>query len=1273
MSLNFTAIARESDDAIAGASHYQVYYFTGSGDACSSGTLRSEFSSASYTPTSSYTYLATGLLPRTTYSFCLKARDSAGNISNTTQYYTKQTQDVTPPSFDGIQGITYDSTTGNFTAAWNRSTSTDRSTYKFSISKNNGAYTTYTYNDSSNPAGISFTKTSLGTTFADLDLLKIYVNACDNASTIVGGTDNCTTLSTPLTYTVPDVSPPSNFSGIDSGNTSNVSEGSVSVGWYAPTPASTWSSEGYRGFLVYSVDSSNNITQLKDCACAQTDCSDHPTACTVTGLDARRTYKFHVRAYDNSRNITTSLNPATSVAILQTTDTTAPTFSSAVSASIVSSAVQVSWSSATDNQYASESGASITYQIYRKAGSTFASLTAPENDADSGYPFTRSTSPYTETSVLAGTTYYYTVCAKDASNNRRCSTTPSSIVPPDITPPIVTAFATNKTSTAKSWNLSWTMSDNVTATGSLSVQVYKSYSASAGTATTSDTLMYSGLGTSSLPSLGGRQNTDEYVNYLLVVSDAQGNQSTANLTVYSTNSISITSITRNSGSTAGGKLVFIQGSGFDSAATVAINGNACTNTVKYYTSKKMGCVTPALGAGTYNLVVTNSDGSAASMSYTYYTYSGAGTDHICDNPTQPTGTFYSGSGSAGSPYLICTPTQFGLIGGAAGGSYFTLMDNLDVASFNTNNFGNISYSNKYLAGNNMVIANWTRSYTAGLPVDVASLPYLGLFQSPSGSISDFGLVNVNLSNTNGGVGAIAGYRASGIGFLTTSNLFAQGTVTGANSNIAGSTGGLYGFLYGPVSNTGDRFYGTVSATSTAANGVGGLYGRLRDASTTTPSTITNCFSTGTVTSPFDYTGGLFGSVEATAGGLGVTITGSYSTANISGANFVGGLIGGTQFGSSSSTLTISSSYATGSVTSSAVSAGGLAGYITGTAGSAISIRNSYATGNVVALQNAGGLIGNYISQSCSSSNCSPITNSYATGSVTVSTNSAGGLIGYLKGSTSPGQTLISNSYATGSVQNATGTIPTAMGGLVGTSSSATLITGSYATAAVSGGYYAGGLVGAWGGDGGFNGATSSITNSYATGAITANRDNTNTGVAYGGGFVALVNNCSSTSNNPLSNTISQSYSTSNVTGPSMLGGFISFVSSTIATCAGSTTPSLTVSDCYSTGTINGSGNTIGGFMAQSYNGTVLNRVFHRGSVFATATNGGLIANAISTTVNNGFWDGTVSSQLTTSGSLGTLKTTSQMQTQATFTGFDFTTTPVWKISAGQYPKLNWQP
>ena len=132
-------------------------------------------------------------------------------------------------------------------------------------------------------------------------------------------------------------------------------------------------------------------------------------------------------------------------------------------------------------------------------------------------------------------------------------------------------------------------------------------------------------------------------------------------------------------------------------------------------------------------------------------------------------------------------------------------------------------------------------------------------------------------------------------------------------------------------------------------------------------TITNSYSTGSVTGQGDSAGGLVG------WGRSATIINSYSKSSVTGNSATGGLIG---YGISS---TITNSYATGNVTGN----GGVGGLVGN--GQDGDITNSYSTGSVTGNRFVGGFIGGGLSAT--------ITNCYSTGYVT-GNNSVGGLVGY---------------------------------------------------------------------------------------------------------------------------------------------------------------------------------------------------------------------------------------------------------------------------------------
>ena len=202
--------------------------------------------------------------------------------------------------------------------------------------------------------------------------------------------------------------------------------------------------------------------------------------------------------------------------------------------------------------------------------------------------------------------------------------------------------------------------------------------------------------------------------------------------------------------------------------------------------------------------------------------------------------------------------------------------------------------------------------------------------------------------------------------------------------------------------------GTVTGEDESSYGIGGLVGDNHGS-------IINCYSTGTVTGE-DEVGGLVASSYG-------SISNCYSTGTVTGEDEVGGLV-------ASSSGSISNCYSTGSVTGSGRNVGGLVGRSSG------SISNCYSTGVVTGEEYVGGL--------CGDNENGIISNCYSMGSVT-GENDVGGLVGRSSAS-------ISNCYSTGSV-----TGEDAVGGLVGESSAS--ISNCYSLGTVTGSSRVGGLVG----------------------------------------------------------------------------------------------------------------------------------------------------------------------------------------------------------------------
>ena len=235
----------------------------------------------------------------------------------------------------------------------------------------------------------------------------------------------------------------------------------------------------------------------------------------------------------------------------------------------------------------------------------------------------------------------------------------------------------------------------------------------------------------------------------------------------------------------------------------------------------------------------------------------------------------------------------------------------------------------------------------------------------------------------------------------------------------------------------------------------------------------------------------------------------------------------------------------------------------------------------------------------------------------------GGLVGNNSGGT------VSNCYSTGSVNGSY-----LVGGLAGSNGNGT-ITECYSTSSVNGYAYAqyvGGLVGQ-------NGGIGTVSKCYSTGSVNGYSE---VGGLVGENYRGTVSNCYSTGSvigfanvgglvgRSLYGTVTECYSTSSVNGSYLVGGLV----------GGNSGSSCTVINCYSTGSVNGGipGSYVGGLVGRNLDGS---------------------------TVSSSFWDTQTSGQSTSAG--GTGKTTSQMQTQSTFTSAGWNFTTVWQIIGTNYP------
>ncbi len=226
--------------------------------------------------------------------------------------------------------------------------------------------------------------------------------------------------------------------------------------------------------------------------------------------------------------------------------------------------------------------------------------------------------------------------------------------------------------------------------------------------------------------------------------------------------------------------------------------------------------------------------------------------------------------------------------------------------------------------------------------------------------------------------------------------------------------GIFGLIEGATI----KNLGLTNVSVTGGSYTGALIGQSKN------STVTNCYSTGSVTGSYSYIGGLVGECEGTT-----TISECYSECTVTGTAsgdtqvHAGGLVGDIR-----SDPIIEKSYATGDVTVSAstqanTSVGGLVGYNYGT------ISECYSRGDVVGNINVGGFVGTSYYSSAHISNC------YSFGNVTRHTGTETKTAGFVGNFGGSGAT-IDKCYSIGSVTYDGATDPTDKG-FVGSGSGTT--------------------------------------------------------------------------------------------------------------------------------------------------------------------------------------------------------------------------------------------
>jgi chitodextrinase len=449
---------------------------------------------------SSTSFTVAGLTANTTYSFTVKARDAASNVSAASNAVSVTTLPPIPPNL--LQDGGFESADGSGTATmWtyeqvyycSRDTTVKRTGSASLRWQGNTGPWFGMYQDVSGTPGTTYTFDGYVNIVANTGELDIKIqfldgsNAvlADNNASIFSGTTTAGFVNVHAAYVAPantvkvrvypyirglngtiyyddfslasgsggggDTTPPSAPTGLASPSKTS---SSVSLSWTASTD-----NVGVTGYDIY-----NGATVAGSTTGA--------TTFTVTGLAANTAYTFTVKAKDAANNVSAA-SGALSITTFAAADTTPPSAPTGLtSPSKTTSSVNLSWTASTDN-------VGVTaYDIYNGAavaGSTTGATT------------------FTVTGLAANTAYSFTVKAKDAANNVSAASgvlSVTTLAAADTTPPSAPTGLTSPSKTTSSVSLSWTAStDNVGVTG---YDIYNG-AAVAGSTTGATTFTVTGL------------------------------------------------------------------------------------------------------------------------------------------------------------------------------------------------------------------------------------------------------------------------------------------------------------------------------------------------------------------------------------------------------------------------------------------------------------------------------------------------------------------------------------------------------------------------------------------------------------------------------------------------------------------------------------------------------------------------------------------------------------------------------------------------------------
>ena len=279
--------------------------------------------------------------------------------------------------------------------------------------------------------------------------------------------------------------------------------------------------------------------------------------------------------------------------------------------------------------------------------------------------------------------------------------------------------------------------------------------------------------------------------------------------------------------------------------------------------------------------------------------------NVWDGSAEP---WTNGDGTVGNPFLIETASNLAYLAQMVNegyqaqgmevfsGTYFLLIDDLDLNNINWTPIGNVSYVNSNLSGYCFagIFDGWYHTISNLRIQTSESLSglFAGLYgtQGPppsdlTGQIRHLSVVNGNITSTGFGAGGIVGAIA---GDALVFQCSYSGTISISNGDTFCGAGGIAAAAAQNSSVTQCSFAGSISATNSAftgAVGAGGIVGIAMD-----NSSINSCYNKGTVTGSAMLLSVAAGIVGATLQENNVMVYSCYNVGTVN-ANTKGGIFG----------------------------------------------------------------------------------------------------------------------------------------------------------------------------------------------------------------------------------------------------------------------------------------------------------------------------------------------------------------------------------------------